>query len=234
MDNVAVVLAGGRGKRMGADVAKQYMMLAGKPLIYYSLKTFDDSFMDAVVLVCGAGEEDFCRNEIVGKYGLKKVAAVVAGGTERYDSVYKGIMAAPECRHIFIHDGARPFVSEYVLERCLHYAEKYGAAVAAVRVKDTVKIEDGDGFISESPDRSLVWLMQTPQVFDYPMIKNAYAKLETDKDRLKEAGVSVTDDTMVAKMYADIDAKLVESTYDNFKITTPEDLITAEEILKRR
>lgn len=234
MDNVAVVLAGGHGKRMGADVAKQYMMLAGKPLIYYSLKTFDDSFMDAVVLVCGAGEEDFCRNEIVGKYGLKKVAAVVAGGTERYDSVYKGIMAAPECRHIFIHDGARPFVSEYVLERCLHYAEKYGAAVAAVRVKDTVKIEDGDGFISESPDRSLVWLMQTPQVFDYPMIKNAYAKLETDKDRLKEAGVSVTDDTMVAKMYADIDAKLVESTYDNFKITTPEDLITAEEILKRR
>ena len=234
MDNVAVVLAGGRGKRMGADVAKQYMMLAGKPLIYYSLKTFDDSFMDAVVLVCGAGEEDVCRNEIVGKYGLKKVAAVVAGGTERYDSVYKGIMAAPECRHIFIHDGARPFVSEYVLERCLHYAEKYGAAVAAVRVKDTVKIEDGDGFISESPDRSLVWLMQTPQVFDYPMIKNAYAKLETDKDRLKEAGVSVTDDTMVAKMYADIDAKLVESTYDNFKITTPEDLITAEEILKRR
>ena len=76
--------------------------------------------------------------------------------------------------------------------------------------------------------------MQTPQVFDYPMIKNAYAKLETDKDRLKEAGVSVTDDTMVAKMYADIDAKLVESTYDNFKITTPEDLITAEEIFKRR
>ena len=234
MDNVAVVLAGGRGKRMGADVAKQYMMLAGKPLIYYSLKTFDDSFMDAVVLVCGAGEEDFCRNEIVGKYGLKKVAAVVAGGTERYDSVYKGIMAAPECRHIFIHDGARPFVSEYVLERCLHYAEKYGAAVAAVRVKDTVKIEDGDGFISESPDRSLVWLMQTPQVFDYPMIKNAYAKLETDKDRLKEAGVSVTDDTMVAKKYPHIDKKIYESTYDNFKITTPEDLITAEEILKRR
>lgn len=234
MKNIAIVLAGGSGRRMGGDKPKQYMELEGKPLIYYSLKTFEESFVDAIVLVCKEGDEDFCKKEIVEKYGFKKIKAIVPGGKERYDSVYNGLKETEGYDYVFIHDGARPFVTEYVLERCLHYVEKYGAAVAAVRAKDTIKIENGDGFVEQSPDRSLVWMMQTPQVFERNMIASCYDKLKRDEKRLLDAGVYITDDTMVAKMYADADARLVESSYDNIKITTLEDMLIAEAILKKR
>ncbi len=234
MKNAAIVLAGGRGRRMGSDIAKQYLLLGEKPVLWYSLDTFEKSFVDEIILVCQEGGEEYCRREIVKKYDFRKVTAVVPGGTERYHSVRNGLEALNGCKYVFIHDGARPFVTEFVLERCLHYVEKYGAAVAAVRAKDTVKIENGDGFIEQSPDRDRVWLMQTPQVFDYKLIRDCYDRLIRDELRLKEAGVRVTDDTMVAKMYADIDARLVESSYDNLKITEPGDLVLAEAILKRR
>ena len=234
MKSAAIVLAGGQGRRMGNSVAKQYLDLCGKPVIYYALKTFEESFADDIILVCPPGGEEYCRSQIVEKYGFSKVSAVVPGGNERYDSVFSGLKALTPCDYVFIHDGARPFVTQYVLERCLHYAEKYRAAVAAVPAKDTVKIEDGDGFIKETPDRSLVWLMQTPQVFEYGLIMDAYEKLEASKDRLKEAGVRVTDDTMAAKMFADVDARLVESTYDNIKITTPDDMMLAEYIIGKQ
>ena len=189
MKNIAIVLAGGSGKRMGGDRPKQYMELGGKPLIFYSLKTFEESFMDAVVLVCREGEEDFCKKEVAERYGFQKIKAIVPGGKERYDSVYNGLKKTEGYDHVFIHDGARPFVTGYVLERCLHYVEKYGAAVAAVRAKDTIKIENGDGFVEQSPDRSLVWMMQTPQVFDRDMIMSCYEKLKRDEKRLSDAGV---------------------------------------------
>ena len=234
MKNIAIVLAGGSGRRMGGDRPKQYMDLLGKPLICYSLETFEKSFVDKVVLVCIQGDEDFCKKEIVDRYGFRKVKAIVPGGRERYDSVYNGLKETEGFEHVFIHDGARPFVSGQTLERCLHYVEKYGAAVAAVRAKDTVKIENGDGFVEQSPDRSRVWMMQTPQVFDRDMIAECYEKLKRDEKRLLDAGVYITDDTMVAKMYADVDAKLVESSYDNIKITTETDMMIAEAILKKR
>ncbi len=232
MKNTAIVLAGGSGNRMGISRPKQYLEICGKPLICYSLQTFEESFIDETVLVCRNGDEEFCRNEIVEKYGYKKVKAVVPGGRERYDSVSNGLLAAEDCDYCFIHDGARPFVSGYVLERCLHYVEKYKAAAAAVRAKDTIKLENGDGFIDQSPDRELVWQIQTPQVFEYKMILSCYEKLKKNEKRLAEAGVRVTDDTMVAKMYADTDAKLVESDYRNIKITTTDDLIIAEAFLR--
>ncbi|MBQ9504196.1 MAG: 2-C-methyl-D-erythritol 4-phosphate cytidylyltransferase [Lachnospiraceae bacterium] len=232
MKTVAIVLAAGKGRRMGGKVPKQYLELGGKPVIYYSLKTFEESFIDEVVLVCTEGEEEYCRKEIVIKYGFSKVVKIVAGGRERFNSVYNGLMASNGCDYVFIHDGARPFVTQHVLDRCLHYVEKYRAAVAAVPAKDTVKLENGDGFIKTTPDRSLVWLMQTPQVFDFHLIRDSYEKLTDQEERLRSAGVTVTDDTMVAKMFADVDAKLVESTYFNIKITTPEDLILAEAILQ--
>ena len=231
MKTVAIVLAAGKGKRMGGRVPKQYLMLGGKPLVYYSLAAFEESFIDEVVLICAEGEEEYCRKEIVIKYGFSKVVKIVTGGRERYNSVYNGLMAANGCDFCFIHDGARPFVSQHVLDRCLHYVEKYSAAVAAVPAKDTIKLENGDGFIKSTPDRSLVWMIQTPQVFEFHLIRDAYEKLIEQEERLRNAGVKVTDDTMVAKMFADVDAKLVESSYFNIKITTPEDLILAEAIL---
>ncbi|MCR5525852.1 MAG: 2-C-methyl-D-erythritol 4-phosphate cytidylyltransferase [Lachnospiraceae bacterium] len=230
----AIVLAGGKGRRMGGSTPKQYLDLCGKPVLYYSLKAFEDSFIDNVTLVCGEGEEDYCRKEIVIKYGLTKVNKIVAGGKERYDSVYAGLMADNGCNYVYIHDGARPLVTQYILERLQHYVEKYGAAVAASPAKDTIKIDNGDGFIKSTPDRSSVWLMQTPQVFEYPLIRDAYQKLMDSKDRLKQAGVSVTDDTMVAKMFGDVDARLVENPESNLKITTPEDMIIAEALLRKK
>ena len=231
MKTVAIVLAAGKGKRMGGKVPKQYLELGGRPVVYYSLRAFEESFIDEVVLVCAEGEEEYCRKEIVIRYGLSKVVKIVTGGRERFNSVHNGLMAASGCDYVFIHDGARPFVTQHVLDRCLHYVEKYRAAVAAVPAKDTVKLENGDGFIKTTPDRSLVWMMQTPQVFDFHLIRDAYDKLVGQEERLRNAGVKVTDDTMVAKMFSDVDAKLVESTYFNIKITTPEDLILAEAIL---
>lgn len=220
----AIVLAGGRGKRMGSSIPKQYMELCGKPVLYYSLKAFEDSFIDNVIIVCGAGDEDYVRKEIVIKYGITKVTKIVAGGKERYHSVYNGLIASGGCDYVYIHDGARPLIDQYILERCQHYVEKFRAAVAAAKAKDTIKIENGDGFIKSTPDRSLVWLMQTPQVFEYRLVKDAYEKLIDQESRLLSAGVSITDDTMVVKMFEEIDARLVENPKSNLKITTPEDL----------
>lgn len=232
MKNSAIVLAGGNGSRMGGSRPKQYIEICGKPLICYSLEAFENSFIDEIVLVCRDGDKEFCDNEIVEKFNYKKIKAVVPGGRERYDSVYNGLLAVGECDYCFIHDGARPFITGHVLERCLHYVEKYKAAAAAVRAKDTIKLENGDGFIDQSPDRELVWQIQTPQVFEYKMILSCYEKLKKNEKRLAEAGVRVTDDTMVAKMYANIDARLVESDYKNIKITTTDDLIIAKAFLE--
>ena len=234
MKTKAVVLAGGRGRRMGTSTPKQYLDLGGRPVIYYSLKAFEDSFVDNIVLVCTEGDEDYCRREIVIKYGLSKVMKIVAGGRERYDSVLRGVREAGGCDYIYIHDGARPLLSQHLLERCQHYVEKYGAAVAAAPASDTIKIEDGNGFIKSTPDRSLVWLMQTPQVFSYNLVKTAYEKLADSEERLKKAGVSITDDTMVVKMFGGVDAKLVENKECNLKITNPQDMIIAEALLKNR
>lgn len=231
----AVILAGGSGKRMGSRIPKQYMELNGKPVLYYSLKTFSDAeFINEIVIVASDGYIEKVQREIVDLYGFHKVSSVISGGKERYHSVARGLeRLSGETEYVFIHDGARPFVTYYTIERCLHYAEKYRAAVAAVKSKDTVKLADDDNMVKASPDRAHVWQVQTPQTFEYLLIRNAYRRLLDDEDRLREAGISVTDDTMVAKMYADIDARLVESTYENIKLTTPEDMEYAKLICGR-
>ncbi|MBR2186747.1 MAG: 2-C-methyl-D-erythritol 4-phosphate cytidylyltransferase [Lachnospiraceae bacterium] len=228
----AIVLAGGRGSRMKSHTPKQYLELMGKPMLYYSLKAFEESFIDNVILVCNEGEEDHCRKDIVIKYGLNKVNKIVAGGRERFDSVYNGLMASDGCDYVYIHDGARPLISQYILDRCQHYVEKYRAAVAAHPAGDTIKLEDGNRFIASTPDRDKVWLMETPQVFEYGLARSAYEKLMASRDRLKDAGVHITDDTMVIKMFENVDAYLVEDKYCNIKVTRPEDMIVAEAMLE--
>ncbi len=228
----AIVLAGGKGSRMKSRTPKQYLELVGKPMLYYSLKAFEESFIDNVILVCNEGDEDYCRKEIVIKYGLNKVNKIVAGGRERFDSVYNGLMASNGCDYVYIHDGARPLISQYILDRCQHYVEKYRAAVAARPAGDTIKLEDGNRFIASTPDRDLVWMMETPQVFEYGLARSAYEKLMASRDRLKDAGVNVTDDTMVIKMFENVDAYLVEDLYCNIKVTRPEDMIVAEAMLE--
>lgn len=232
MRTTAIVLAGGRGKRMNSDVPKQFLMICEKPIIYYSLKAFEDSFIDSVILVASADDIEYCQKEIVDKYRFHKVKKIVAGGKERYHSVLNGIKAADACDFIFIHDGARPFVTEDMLQRLLDCVIKEQACVAGMPVKDTIKIADESGHIATTPKRDLVWMIQTPQVFSYELIKEAYLQLEKDEYSLLEQGISITDDAMVVETLMGEKVKLVEGSYRNIKITTPEDLSVAEGFLE--
>lgn len=231
MKTTAIVLAGGRGKRMNSAVPKQFLMIKDKPVLYYSLKAFEDSFIDSVILVAAEDDIKYCQQEIVNRYGFKKVVSIVAGGKERYHSVLNGIKAAGECDYIFIHDGARPFVTQDMLARLLETVKESHACVAGMPVKDTIKIADDNGFIATTPKRELVWMIQTPQVFDFALIQKAYLKLEKDEYSLLQKGISITDDAMVVEMLLGEKVKLVEGSYQNIKITTPEDLAIAEGFL---
>lgn len=230
----AVVLSAGRGKRMQVNVPKQYLMLAGKPVLYYALDAFEKSIAEDIILVSGKEDVDYCQSEIVGKYGFTKVRAVVQGGKERYHSVFCGLLQLEKMEqqpdYVMIHDGARPFVDQATIERCAQAAEKDQACVAGMPVKDTIKIVDGEQFCVETPQRNYVWQVQTPQVFAFPLILKAYRELI----RREEAGhtVSVTDDAMVVEQMFQTKVRLVESSYRNIKITTPEDLEMAQIFLK--
>lgn len=230
---LAVVLAAGSGKRMGSKTKKQYMLIGGRPVIYYSLKTFQDSFADEIVLVVSPGDIEFCRKEIVDNYGFSKVSHIVEGGKERYHSVAAGLSSVSDFDYVFIHDGARPMVTAEILERALVSVRQSGACVVGVPVKDTIKIVDKEGKIAETPNRNFMWTVQTPQVFSYPLIKEAYNKLLSKEQELLSAGVAVTDDAMVVETLTGHSVRLVEGSYRNIKITTPEDIQIAENFLKR-
>ncbi len=232
MKTVAVVLAAGSGSRMNSDVKKQYMEIGGKPLLYYSLKAFEESVIDDIVLVVSRGDIDYVRREIVDKYHFDKVTAIVEGGLYRYHSVRLGLMAAaPDCDYAFIHDGARPFVTDEIIMRALHAVKVHGACVVGMPVKDTIKISDDDGFATSTPDRAHTWLVQTPQVFSYKMILDLYMRLDREEGELMAKGVNITDDAMVVEYFTDKKVKLVEGSYTNIKITTPEDIPAAEAII---
>lgn len=228
----AVVLAAGRGSRMKSSVQKQYLLLKEKPVLYYSLKAFEDSLIDEIILVTGKEEIEYCRHEIVEKYGFQKVSHIVSGGKERYHSVYCGLQALKDCDYVFIHDGARPFVTKEILERAYEAVQKEHACVVGMPVKDTIKLADEDGYAQDTPRRDLLWTVQTPQVFDFPLILSAYTAFLQQEQELLEQGVKMTDDAMVAERFSDARIKLVEGSYENIKITTPEDLRIAEMFLE--
>ncbi len=233
----AIVLAAGQGKRMGASVQKQYIELDRHPLIYYTLQAFEDSeVIDDIILVVGPGQEDYVYKEIVRKYYFGKVKAIVPGGKERYDSVWMGLKVLKSgtlgeealAGYTFIHDGARMFVDEEILQRGYKTVEKYRACVAGMPSKDTVKLADEDGFAKETPNRNHVWTVQTPQVFETSLIVEAYSRL------MREDSIEVTDDAMAVEQTMDIPVKLYEGSYRNIKITTPEDLEIAKVFLRHR
>ena len=224
----AIVLAAGSGKRMGTKVHKQYLLMGGRPVLYYSLHTFQESVLiDEVILVCGSGEEEYCRREIVEKYGLTKVAKIIPGGAERFNSVWNGLKET-KGGYVYIHDGARPFVDEEMIVRAYECVSACHACVAGMPSKDTVKIADETQTVQQTPDRSNVWIVQTPQVFDTELIRKAYGML------MERKIINVTDDAMVAEQMLGCSVKLFPGSYENIKITTPEDLEIAEVFLKRK
>ncbi len=234
----AIILAAGSGSRMKSDVAKQYMLLDGKPLIWYALHAAEVSdIIDECILVTGAEDISYVRREIVEKYEFHKVKKIVAGGAERYLSVSNALQAMEEGRmpmdgYVFIHDGARPFLTEEILRNTYSAVQQYRACVAAVPSKDTVKIADKNTFAAETPDRRKVWNIQTPQVFEAKLIQKAYAKLQECHADLQSRGIAVTDDAGVVELFTEQKIKLVEASYRNIKITTPEDIEIAEAFLK--
>ena len=236
----AVVLAAGSGSRMRSNTAKQFMELGGRPLICYALQVVEESeIIDDCILVTGENAISWVRREIVGKYHFRKVDAVIAGGRERFDSVANAMrFVGSEEReypnrdgYVFIHDGARPFLTEKILRDTYEAVREYGACVSAVRSKDTVKIADREGFVQETPERALVWSMHTPQAFRTTLIVEAYALFEENREKLRREGAQMTDDAMVVEYFTDNRVKLVEGSYENIKLTTPEDLAVAERIL---
>ena len=222
----AIVLAAGSGKRMKTQVHKQYLIIQDRPVLYYSLKEFEDSAVDEIVLVVGKGEEKFCRKEIVDKYGISKVKAIVEGGKERYHSVFEGLKQTSDADYVLIHDGARPFVNQDIIRRCMQEVQKYQACVVGMPVKDTIKIADEEGYAKQTPDRKNVWMIQTPQTFSYALIYEAYEEM------LKTEDTAITDDAMVLERIKGKKSKLIEGSYRNIKITTPEDLLIANVYLQ--
>ena len=239
---VAIILSAGKGTRMNSQISKQYMDLSGKPVLYYSLKAFQDK-VDKIVLVVGKDDISYCRDNIINRYNIKNVAKIVEGGSQRYDSVYNGLKAVREiygeCNcgtnetgecsdkiYVMIHDGARPFVSEKIIEESKIKVKETGACVTAVKVKDTIKIVSADGIIKETPDRNSLWQIQTPQCFEYMKIYEAYGKAIASQRN------DITDDAMVMENFGTEKVKVVPGEYTNIKITTPEDMILGKAILE--
>jgi len=218
----AVIVAAGRGTRMGTKESKQYLQLGNKPILVHTLEKFQG--MDEVaeiVLVVGAEDVERC-GEWKLQYGLDKVKAVVAGGAERQHSVYTGLQSV-SADWVMVHDGVRPLVSASAVRTCCAAAERTGAAVLAVPVKDTIKQVNDSGVIIATPDRRSLWAIQTPQAFRRSLLVDSHEKAQAD-------AFLGTDDAMVVERLG-IPVSVSEGEYTNIKITTPEDLPYAEFLL---
>lgn len=219
----AIILAGGKGTRMGANISKQYIKLKGKPILYYTIKRFSESKdIDKIILVLPKDEIDYCKEEVLDKYSLH-VDLIVEGGKERQDSVMNALNELIDEEIVLIHDGARPFVSQRIIDEGIKYARLYGASAPGVMPKDTIKIKGDNNFALSTPDRNTLVAIQTPQVFKLGIIKECHKKV-------KEEDIKVTDDTMVVETYGN-KVYLYEGDYTNIKVTTPEDLILAEKLI---
>lgn len=219
----AIVLAGGRGKRMNYHKSKQFIEIKGKPVLVYTLEKFIyNKSIDEVILVLPEDEVDYCKKEVLQRYSLK-VDRIVIGGKERQDSVFNALEAMEKADIVLIHDGARPFINEKIIEEGIKYANIYGAAAPGVTPKDTIKVKNEDNISVDTPDRNMLVAVQTPQCFKYDEIYQCHRKI-------KEENAIVTDDTSVVERYGH-KIYLYEGDYTNIKITTPEDLILAERLI---
>ncbi len=217
----AVIVAAGRGERMGG-VDKMSALLAGKLVLARAVDVFQQSpSIDQIVVVLAEHNLELGK-KLAAEYGFSKVTDVCAGGQERQQSVAAGLALLKDCQWVVIHDGARPLVTEELIEAGLEAAKETGAAVAAVPVTDTIKLAK-DGFILGTPPRESLWAVQTPQVFRFDIITEAH----------RRAKGMATDDASLAERLG-YKVKIYMGSYDNIKITTPSDLALAEVLLERR
>ena len=222
----AIVLAAGSGSRMKSKTKKQFIEIKGKPVIWYSLFEFEKSRVDEIILVTGKEDIDYCKKEIVEKYNLKKIKNVVAGGSERYESVYNGLKEVTG-NIVLIHDGARPLINNEIIERSIEGTIKSDACVVGVPVKDTIKRANKEGYIIDTPNRSELWITQTPQSFKTDLVKMAYKKMKEELEK-GNTTLNITDDAMVVEEFTTNQVRYVQGDYKNIKVTTPEDIDIAE------
>lgn len=221
----AIVLAGGRGKRMGYAQSKQYIDLNGKPILYYTLKQFIiNDLIDNIILVVPEDEAYYCKSEVLDKYGLK-VSKLVFGGKERQDSVYNALSQIESSDIVLIHDGARPFVSQRIINDAVKYAQVYKATAPGVMPKDTIKIKSKNNFSVDTLVRNNLVAIQTPQAFEFKLIYDCHKEV-------RKRGTVVTDDTSVVELFGN-KVYIYKGDYANIKITTPEDLALAEYLVEK-
>ncbi|MFR2820600.1 MAG: 2-C-methyl-D-erythritol 4-phosphate cytidylyltransferase [Clostridium sp.] len=221
----AIILAGGKGKRMGSAISKQFIDIKGKPIIYYTLKKFSENKkIDNIIVVLPEDEVKYFKENILKKYELR-INKIVIGGKERQDSVYNALKSLKNSSTdiVLIHDGARPFISERIINEGIKFAEIYGAAAPGVMPKDTIKVKNEKNFSVDTPNRANLVSIQTPQVFKFDEILECHEKIRYN-------GEMVTDDTMVVEKYG-YSVYLYDGEYTNIKVTTPEDLILVERLI---
>lgn len=227
MKVTAVILSAGKGTRMGTEIPKQYMEIHEKPMLYYTLKAFENSDVDNIVIVAGEDDIDYVKENIVSEYKIDKVRDVVAGGAERYHSSYNGIMAADGADYVLLHDAARPCITPHKINLLIEKVKKEGDCILGVPVKDTIKIVDGNNVVCETPQRDKLWSIQTPQAFTRNDIVNAYRLMFQNDYK------DITDDAMVMERFGEKKIKVMMGEYTNIKATTLEDMRFLEEFLKK-
>lgn len=221
-----MVLAAGQGKRMKAGKNKQFIELEGKPVIIHTLTVFEnDPMCEEIKLVINEKEVPLFES-LLESYGISKVSEMVPGGKERQDSVYNGLLRMENAEIVLVHDGARPFIRQEVIRRLVEKAKQDGAAIVGVPVKDTIKKVNPDLLIEETVERAALWMIQTPQAFQYSILQKAHLQA-------KEEQYMGTDESSLVERIG-MPVHMVEGDYENIKLTTPEDLIVAEAILKKQ
>jgi len=227
VNTTAIIVAAGKGSRMGHHMGKQYLPLVDKPILVHCLEVFEAcAFVDNVILVVGADEIGFC-SDLLYPFKFLKVSKIIAGGCDRQHSVYSGLQQLPsDTRIVLIHDGARPFVTVSILEASIDSSQKYGTGIVGMPVKDTIKVVDQNGYVRDTPDRNHLWMIQTPQTFQVDIIQKAHEKARED-------GFIGTDDAMLVERMGG-PVRMVTGSYENIKVTTQEDLYIGEAIIRSR
>ncbi len=220
--------AAGKGCRMRHSVKKPYLKLGQKPILAHTIQRFEqNSAVDAIFVIVDEADFAECHATVLDPYSFRKVQALVAGGETRQASVQNGIRAlSADVDFVIVHDGVRPFVTDETIFACLTAADAYGAAVAAVPVKDTIKVANEDCFVLETPMRERLWTVQTPQVFRKSLLEEAHQIAQ-------QRQLTATDDAALVEQLG-FPVKLVPGSYANLKITTQVDLQIAEALLENR
>ena len=221
----ALIPAAGKGSRMAHSVKKPYLKLAQKPILAHTVQRFEqNSAVDAIFVIVDRTDFSECRAAVLRPYPFTKVQELVEGGETRQMSVYNGVRAlSADVDFVIVHDGVRPFVTDEVIFACLTAADECGAAVAAVPVKDTIKVANEDSLIVETPVRDRLWAVQTPQVFRKSLLEEAHQVAHARQ-------LTATDDASLVEQLG-FPVKLVKGSYANLKITTPIDLQVAEVLI---